>query len=74
MDILYDRELRYWLGYIDTLSSLYDIFMIREAKTSINRHTVKFLGLSQKKLYNEFYAGNHLVWYPRPKKMIFEIL
>ena len=31
-------------------------------------HTVKFLGLSQKKLYNEFYAGNHLVWYPRPQK------
>ena len=24
-------------------------------------HTVKFLGLSQKKMYNEFYAGNHLV-------------
>ena len=27
----------------------------------ITIHTVKFLGLSQKKLYNEFYAGNHLV-------------
>ena len=31
-------------------------------------HTVKFLGFTQKKLYNEFYAGNHLVWYPRPQK------
>jgi len=25
------------------------------------RHTVKFLGFTQKKMYNEFYAGNHLV-------------
>ena len=24
-------------------------------------HTVKFLGFTHKKMYNEFYAGNHLV-------------
>ena len=27
----------------------------------INIHTVKFLGFTQKKMYNEFYSGNQLV-------------